>query len=95
MVVVAIVAGYGAADSIDAAMVVAALYLDIAGDVVVAAGHDVVVLTAHDALVGVVVANEPSAVGDVAVVVVVDDFSVVGVARDLADHNCKVLFAWR
>ena len=94
MVVVAIVAGYGAADSIDAAMVVAALYLDIAGDVVVAAGHDVVVLTAHDALVGVVVANEPSAVGDVAVVVV-DDFSVVGVARDLADHNCKVLFAWR
>ena len=94
MVVVAIVAGYGAADSIDAAVVVAALYLDIAGDVVVAAGHDVVVLTAHDALVGVVVANEPSAVGDVAVVVV-DDFSVVGVARDLADHNCKVLFAWR
>ena len=94
MVVVAIVAGYGAADSIDAAMVVAALYLDIAGDVVVAAGHDVVVLTAHDALVGVVVANEPSAVGDVAVVVV-DDFSVVGVARDLADHNCKVLIAWR
>jgi len=92
MVVVAIVAGYGAADSIDTAMVVAALYLDIAGDVVVAAGHDVVVLTAHDALVGVVVANEPSAVGDVAVV---DDFSVVGVARDLADHNCKVLFAWR
>jgi len=94
MVVVAIVAGYGAADSIDTAMVVAALYLDIAGDVVVAAGHDVVVLTAHDALVGVVVANEPSAVGDVAVVVV-DDFSVVGVARDLADHNCKVLIAWR
>jgi hypothetical protein len=93
------VAALGTADRIDVAVVVAALDLDIAGDVVV--------LAALDAPVGIVVANEPSVVGDVVAVahgyivvgdavvacvdvfVVVDDVVVVGVARGLAaDHNC-------
>ena len=92
MAAAAIVASHGIADSIDAVVAVVALDLDIAGDGVVVAAHDVVVLTAHDAPVGVVVANEPSAGDIVAVVVVV---VVVGVAHGLADHNYKFPFAWR